>query len=322
VRRRHPEVVRIALSDRPDQQAALKLTGIAHQFLTDPCGPDELADVVERAVVLRRRLRSPALVELVSGLRSLPSMPTLHTEVVHLVMSPDSSLADIGKVISQDPGMSAKVLQLVNSAFFGLRQRITDPTLAVRLLGTNTLITLVLGVHIFTQGQASRGNRDDMDRLFHRAVVAAAASREIAHAERLGRDGMSDHHLAGMLHDIGKLVLATNFPDEFAGVSEAPDPLDAERRQFGATHEDVGAYLLGLWGLPDPIVEAAAFHHRPGDSPRRTLSPLTVVHLVSAVVDATPGRLPAIDTTYLGEVGIGHNVDAWMASVEGALGGG
>ncbi len=320
VRRRHPEIVRIVLTGATDQQASLKLSGIAHQFLTRPCPARQLRDVIERAALLRQQLRSPALIELVSSLRTLPTMPALHTEVVRLVMTPDSSLAEIGSVISRDPGMSAKVIQLVNSSFFGLRRRITDPAQAVTLLGINTVVALVLGVHLFSQMQSPRGRTAEMHELYRHALVSASASREIAHSEGLGRDAVSDFYLAGMLHDAGKLVLAANYPDEYAAVRESTNPLAAELDAFGATHCDVGAYLLGLWGLPDPIVEAAAFHHHPANAPGRQLTPLAVVHAVNASVRAHPDGRPDIDTDYLRAVGAISHLDTWIAAVDAALG--
>ncbi len=317
-RRSHPETVRIVVAGKTDQQASLKLTGIAHHFLTRPYPPQQLLDVIDRAVVLRERLRSPALIELVSGMRTLPSMPALHSKVVSLVMSPNSSLAQIGDVIARDPGMSAEVLQLVNSAFFGLRRRITDPSQAVTLLGINTVIALVLGVHIFSQMQAPKGRHEEMDALYRHALVAASASREIAHAEGQNRDSVSDFYLAGMLHDAGRLVLATNYLDEYAATLESADPLLAEVERFGASHQDVGAYLLGLWGLPDPIVEAAAFHHHPAFAPGREFTPLAVIHAVSALMEAPEDERPHLDSAYLNEVGVGTHIDGWIGAVESA----
>jgi HD-like signal output (HDOD) protein len=127
---------------------------------------------------------------------------------------------------------------------------------------------------------------------------------------------MSDFYLAGMLHDVGHLILATSDPDAYRG-GELPS-LDAEYDRHGVSHQEVGAYLLGLWGLPDPIVEAAAFHHAPRESSGRIMGPLTAVHVASAVV-ADESAEPVLDHSYLSAVGVGDRMDAWIGVCEDAL---
>jgi HD-like signal output (HDOD) protein len=131
---------------------------------------------------------------------------------------------------------------------------------------------------------------------------------------------LADFHLAGMLHDIGKLVLAANDVTLLVEAEAAPDPLQAEQALFGATHQDVGGYLLELWGLPDSIVEAAAFHHTPSAAPPGHLGPLPAVHAASAIADARrTGADPAVDAHFLAGAGLLGSIDAWFAAAEVAF---
>jgi len=130
VQKRYPAVVRIALSGQCDREVVLRSTGATHQFLTKPCDADTLKAVVDRSCVLRDTLSDLELRELVSGIASLPSLPSLYIEIIEELRSPNSSLADIGKIISKDIGMTSKLMQLVNSAFFGVPQRISHPVQA------------------------------------------------------------------------------------------------------------------------------------------------------------------------------------------------
>ena len=310
VKEKHPDMVRFVLSGHTDLESSLRMTGLAHQFLAKPCDPEHLKLVVTRASLLREKLRSESLLKLVSGISALPSRPEVVAELMTLVEPPNSALSEIGAVIARDPGMTAKVLQLVNSSFFGLRRRVTDPVQAVSFVGLDNLVALVLGDHLFTELDAVSEAGVDVAAMHDLTTAVAVGARAIAAAEGLDREIHPEYFLAGMLHDAGQLVMAANFPDRYRNVlaSEGP-PLDAERAEFGATHEDVGAYLIGLWGLPDTVVEAAAFHHDPSPTPASGLTPVTAVHVARAAVT---GDESALDWDYLRGIGVEDRVSDWM----------
>jgi putative nucleotidyltransferase with HDIG domain len=317
-KRRRSRTARIVLTPADRHQLGFHLTGLAHQVLPHSVPGEDLAAVVESTMALRRRLADPALQEFVGGLERLPSMPDLYTEVVRLAGDPDSTLAEIGAVVAKDVAMTTKVLQLINSAFFGLRHRITDARQAVTLLGIDTIAALVLSVGVF---EAIRSPRviPVAERVQQHSWSVAAAARQIATDDRRPRHELADFQLAGMLHDIGKLLLASADPDRFAEAEAADEPLTAERELFGAAHPEVGAYLLGLWGLPDPIVEAAAYHHDPSAAAGWTAGPLAAVHVVAAVARSAPDEAPDIDAAYLSRIGILGRIDTWITAAENVL---
>jgi HD-like signal output (HDOD) protein len=322
----HPQIVRIVLSGHSDQQLVMSSVGPAHQYLSKPCDPELLKQTVSRACGLRDLLSNATLTLLVSQMQSLPSLPSIYMQLMKEVEAPDPSIKTIGEIIRRDPGMTAKILQMVNSAFFGLRRHISDPGDAVNLLGLDIVKSLVLSVHIFSQFSPRIPGFSLADLWDHNSAVGNLA-KKIAKMEQQAPQLMDDSFAAGLLHECGKLILASRLPKEYAQMLSLTNEdglpvIDAEREVFGATHPEVGAYLLGLWGLPDSIVEAVAFHHSPSQCAADTFSPLTAVHIADylmdesscAVSNAPPGE--ALDSIYVARLGIEGRMDSWRALKE------
>lgn len=317
VMKRHPQVVRIVLSGQADEEATLRTVGPAHQFLSKPCDAETIKSTVARAIALRGHLSSSGLKSLISGLESLPSLPTLYQQILSALQSPKTSVTDVGKLIAQDVGMTAKVLQLVNSSFFGLPRHISSPVEAAVLLGIGTLKALVLSVGIFSQCNPSGEGSSLLDSLQNHSLAVSRCARRIAEAEKRDDAFCDDCYLAGLLHDVGKLVFLRSFPAaylEIAKWAEAHDQPSGnlEQEAFGGTHGEVGAYLLGLWGFADHVVEAVAYHHSPSRCVARAFNPLTVVHASDAFAQ-TRGSSPLemIDSEYLDSIGFLHRINAW-----------
>lgn len=324
VRGSHPQIVRIVLSGHSDQEMILSSVGPAHQYLSKPCDPELLKETVSRACTLRDLLTNEKLTLLVSQMQSLPSLPSLYMEVMKQLELPDPSIKKIGAIVSKDPGMTAKILQMVNSAFFGLRRHISNPADAVGLLGLDIVKALVLSVHVFSQFSPTRIPGFSLEDLWEHNMAVATLAKQIARAEKQPPQVVDDSFTAGLLHECGKLVLAARLPTEYgemltlAGTEQLP-MAEAERRVFGATYQEVGAYLLGLWGLPDSIVEAVAFHQSPSQSPRNAFSPLTAVH-VADFLSGESNRASArnaenveVDLVYLARLGLKDRMDSWKA---------
>ena len=288
VQRRYPRVVRIILSGHCDQQLIFESISATHQFLAKPCETEQLKATIQRACALRRLLKDDSLRTLVAGIQTVPSLPTILAEVKKEAESESCSLKAIGHIIAKDVGMTAKILQLVNSAFFGVRGKVSAVEQAVSFLGLDTIQALILTVHIFSQFRMQCASALHIDRLWAESLETGALARELAKAEGRAPIEIEQANTAGFLHDVGILVLAANFGDRYSGVlaeasSKGRAVWEVEQSEFGTTHAEVGAYLLGLWGLSDPIVEAVAYHHRPGDCPGEIFSPLTAVHVANVL---------------------------------------
>jgi HD-like signal output (HDOD) protein len=267
VRERFPDVVRIVLSDSSDRETVLRSTAkTAHQYLTKPCDTVVLRSALEGACGLRNWLRNESIKKVVSRMDSIPSIPSLYNEIMFELSRKDVSVPKIANIISKDVGMSAKVLQVVNSAFFCLRQRITNIAQAVNLLGYDLVRSLVFSLQVFSQFVLSRGSGLNLGQVWMHSFRVGLFSKAITEAETDDRSLIDDAFMAGMLHDMGKLILATNFPDEWNTARRLCDEenislIEAENRVLSATHYEAGGYFTCLWGLPDAIVRAVSFHH-------------------------------------------------------------
>ena len=328
VRQRFPQVVRIVLSGQSDKELIYQSIAATHQYLDKPCESELLKATVLRACALRDLLGSDSLRQLVTGMHQIPSQPTLYADIRKEAESKTASIRAIGAIISKDMGMTAKILQLVNSAYFGLRGSVSTAEQAVNLLGLDTVQALVLTVHVFSQFTSIHGSGFNIDRLWEASMETGALARAIAKAEQVPALMIEQAYTAGLLHDVGQLVFAANAQARYEATlktaREKGLPMwEVECVEFGASHADVGAYLLGLWGLSDPIVEAVAFHHRPADCVGNSFSPLAAVH-VANVLQEELSRQPAgdvpfqIDSTYLNTLHMTDRLPHWR-EVTGAV---
>lgn len=321
VMKTQPQVVRIILSGQSDQEAVLRSVGPAHQFLSKPCDADLLKTTIARACTLRDLLANGPLQKLISRMETLPSLPALYAQVLEAVQAPDASVRAVGEIIACDVGMTAKILQLVNSAFFGLPRRVSDPTQAVSLIGLDTVQSLVLSVHVFSQWDQQKLPSVFLEALWRHSLTVGKFAKKIASTQYRDRRLLDDAFTAGLLHDAGKLALVANLGPAYRetlamAVKEQIPLAEAEREMLGATHAEVGAYLLGLWGLPDSIVEALAYHHSPAYSRREEFSALTAVHVANCLehearLENRASPASVVDQTYLTRLGLEDQMPVW-----------
>lgn len=317
VRKRHPHVTRLILSGHSDMEMILKSVETTHQFLAKPCDAETLKDTVERTCMLQGLLQDENLSKVISRISTLPSLPSLYIEITQEVESPDASIAKVGEIIDRDVGMTAKILQLVNSAFFGLRHHVSTPSQAASLLGLDVIRSLVLATEVFSSFKGAASGID-IGAMWAHCYHVSTLAKKIAQEE--GADAKSCDHalMAGMLHDVGRLILANYLPDEYAAVTpcmeEKSIPVwEAERTIFNCTHMEVGGYLLGLWGLPNPIVEAVVYHHNPSKGSSDGFTPLTAVHTANALIR---GEAEPLDREYLDQIGQLERLSKWETLYE------
>jgi HD-like signal output (HDOD) protein len=329
VMQRYPQITRIVMCWQNDKPRLNTVFGIAHQYLYKPCDARALRDVLNGNLSRSDLLTNNKLKQLISQLRSVPSLPTLYAELMQEMRSADASMDKAGQIIERDPGMSAKILQLVNSAFFGLRRHVSSPEEAVCYLGIETVKALVLTLQIFSKFDISRLQGCQLESLWNHSWATGVLSRHICSVEDTDKE-IADHAFtAGLLHDVGKLVLVANLPVQYRAACLLAKQkklllCEAETEVFEANHAEVGGFLLNLWGLPDPVVDAVAFHHAPSWSTGDVFTPLTAVH-TSDVLDhdhetgASPYLNNQIDLNYLARMGLVERFAVWQASCWDAL---
>ena len=282
---RWPATIRIVLSGHVQEEQSARLLTSAHQFLSKPCTAQQLENVIDRCINLHQMLADPRLRDVVGRVKKLPTIPTAFARLTALINDEDVCINKIASAVSADPAIAAKVLQMVNSSFFRLGRRISRIDQAVSYLGLIAIRNLVLSVEVFS------GWRMDLDlpgfspeRLQARAQRVAAAAWALTQGTPIADDAL----LAGLLHKIGYWVLLQECPKEVERAVEMARtqsiPLHvAERELIGASHAEVGAYLLGLWGLPHPVVEAVAFQHAPSQVAHSQFDVLTALVLAESL---------------------------------------
>ncbi len=318
---KHPEVTRIVLSGHAELAIALRVVPVAHQFLSKPCDPGLLENVVERALNLHALINNDAIHSIVSRVDSLPALPRVYSELVNALSDEMASLEVVANILKQDMAMCAKILQIVNSAFFRRSRSITAIEDAVAYLGSNTVKQLVLAVEVFgadTPRKPPGGISMDVLQQ-HSLLVASIASKMFKDKQR-----KEDAYAAALLHDIGKLLLITEMPQQVEEVAATMretgvSMCSAEQQLFGVTHAEIGGYLLELWGLPYPVVEAVANHHAPNRVAQRDFDILAAVHIANILaneqmgplVTGTSGESADLNLDYVNTLGVGDELETW-----------
>jgi len=320
-----PDIIRIILSGHSDEDMIIRSADTAHQFITKPCDAITLKGTLLRAFELSNFLGEGKLHTFMTGLKHLPSIPDSYRNIREKLRSPDTSLKEIGDLISTDPAMTAKILQLVNSAFFGLGRHVSDAKEAATLIGFDALKALVLSIGIFTQFDQKqiKDSTFHIDDLLNHSLAVARLSERIAQAEGADKTMADDCFLAGMLHNIGLLILEQNLSEGIVKVKSMVKEKDmdwsqAEKEVFGTSHGPIGAYLLGLWALPNPVVEAVAFHNWPSLSSCDHFGPLCVVHVANKLLNQNSvfgnkmsSKKNNIDHEFLTRIGMEDRLEIW-----------
>ncbi len=323
VKNMYPDTVRIILSGEPDVGMSLQSVSVSHRFLNKPCDPEVLKSTILRTCRLSDFIRNDSMKKTLTQIDSLPSMPSIYLQITEELQSRDASIQKVGKIISQDVALTSKILQLVNSAYFSLPRHISSPEHAAILLGLDIIKSLVLVAHVFRKFDLIDMPGNFMESLWSHNLMTGNTAKAISKEELMDQKIIDNSFIAGLLHDCGKLILASNFPDEYRKIiiksNEMCGPLWAvEDEVFGITHAEVGAYLMELWGLPSPIIEAIAFHHAPSIYGDDCFSPLTAVHIANALEHMGPESDQAVfeppcDLDYLAGLKLDNRLHSWMA---------
>lgn len=285
VQKKYPQILRFVLSGNANDVNSVKAAFFVHQVFPKPCPMDQLFNRVEDACKLKDKLNNPNLIRLVTSIHSLPSRPKLFNKLLAELYLDEPNLKVISEIISKEPSMSAKALQLVNSAFFGLSSKITDIDQAVRLLGINTITALVFSSQIFAEYENSEFMPESINNLWDHSIHVSQFAYQIAEKLALSKQQRENAQVSGLLHDIGKL-LGLRIPMYYEQFIEKQGYLSVEDeyREFGTSHAELGAYLLGIWGLPLSIVESVLLHHNPENMLSKECNSLTALHLANGLV--------------------------------------
>jgi HD-like signal output (HDOD) protein len=327
----HPDSVRIVLSGAASDETLVRAAAVAHRLVAKPCATEDLVRVIERACSLHETAARVQLRRTATGASELPCAPRVYAELDRLLSDPEADSRAAAGVVADDMALSSKLLQLANSSVFGCRSPVNGVRQAVSMVGLKTLRALVLSAGAFL-ALADGADRPvagfTIDRLQRRSSQVARVARVVGG----GTVDADDAFSAGMLLDVGLLVLATQERAHFAGLvatatADGRTLIDVEREHGDVTHADVGAHLLALWGLPPAVVEAVAHHGDPAAIPSPVLDVASTAHIADAIVDTLApdpllghGGLAALGDAYLDALGVRDRVDGWLTASAEALG--
>ena len=289
VQRTYPETIRFVLSGQTDQTELLQNIGCIHQFLQKPCDPDQLIHAISRTHTLISSVESGKLREVVAGIQSLPVISQVHTRLVDAMNSENSNADTAAEIVEEDIGLSVKILQLVNSAFFGMPRQTVSVKDAIVLIGMNNLLNLVMSAHIFdTLGQDIMSKKIIAD-LWAKSTNIGAMAKKYAKDADQPKDIYNTVCLAGVLSHIGRAIVARTMPNKFKEIlwdveRKGCSIREREIEVLGTSQENVGAYALGIWGFSDSIIETVAMQETPTLSMVKDRShPLFWVHLARSL---------------------------------------
>lgn len=327
-----PQSVRFILSGNLNSETLAKAGAVAHQIVGKPCDPHHLRALLTRAFALENRLPECPLKDTLFQMCGLPSVPLVYWDLQNEMNSPDPSIERVGQIIEKDPSMSAKVLQVANSASANTSRRISNIIDAVAMLGVENIRSFILMAGIFETADQSRMPEGfSLEKLWEHGMRVGEFAKRITALETDDKHLVDDAYTAGLLHDIGLLILATKMPDPFAETLRLTSEsgmslLKAEKQVFGATHAEIGGFLLDLWGLPEAIVEAIAYHLYPSATPDRAyevidedaspFTTITAVHVANYLCEDQDIMVQdmakaEIDNVHLDEIGKSDRLEAW-----------
>lgn len=303
VRSRHPRLARIILSGQSDRDTIVRATSTAHQFLSKPCSSEDLRTTIDRCIRLTELLPDPDLRGRIAALNGLPSVPGSLEDLRREIASA-TSVDGAAQRIAADPGLAAKITQVTATSFFGMSRGVLSPIEAARRLGTDVLKALDLAGHLPPAGDGAFPWMAWAGHARRTAVLASAFAAQAA--PQLAQAA----EVTGMLHDCGRAALASAFGAGGSALANIDEGhlCAAEQQAFGCTHAQAGSFLLALWGLPDPVVDAVADHHRQGRQPTQMLS--AIIHAADALERDPQGG--ALDPGILDAAGLSGLTAEWQ----------
>lgn len=318
---RQPEALRIIRCEAEKKNKVPAVAGSPPLVISKQADAETLASSILRNFRLNKWMAKPEVKALLARMRQLPSLPTLYSQVLAELNSPDGSMDVVAQTIAKDPVMTAKILQVVNSAFFSLPRQIVEPVEAVMYLGAERTKSLILLAKVFSQFDKAKCPSFSVEELWRHSMQTGTFAMSIAKEESKDPALIDLAFTAGLLHDIGKLLLAANVPETYGPALEQADrrkisAREVELEAFGATHADLGACLLATWGLPVPLLDAIAWHHNPREAYDTRFSVTTAVHIANALYyekngDLTRGHASKIDPKYLFQIGMSERPNRW-----------
>lgn len=314
----YPSTARIVVSGFADELTSAKCLMVAHRYFTKPFNPTSLTEVITSLCDARTFAANDRIREYVGRIDAIPTLSKTYLELTKALRSNALSLHEISAIIEQDLALTAKVLQTVNSVRFAPARRMRTVFEAVQLIGFEIVRALVLSIQVFEFCQNTA--RTELFRtVWGHSLRTAIRAKRLAEYQDLSVELCDETFLLGLLHDIGKVVLAASCPDDYQKLwaihrDQSAALIDAESRVFGADHAHVGAFLLRLWGLPEEVAMAVQMHHSIGAAEINEFTPLFALHLAQELSPHREGA--SLDRGLIQRLNLEDRLTAWRSIVD------
>ncbi|MCI0533890.1 MAG: HDOD domain-containing protein [Verrucomicrobiales bacterium] len=322
---RQPGILRFLHTAEPSQELVMRCVWNSHRLFTETLTAEAVWGAIQRALEVEIWLANENTRKLVTRLRTFPILPTLYFKLLKELSSTDTSIETLATLIEQDLAISTKVIQVVNSSLYGVQRQVSDLKEAVQLLGFEAVKSLVLAIQVVASEDKVKPLYETIGDVWHHSLAVAALARQLATQFNPNDTALANEaYTAGLLHDLGKLVLESNLGETYRDAlihaqKQRIPAVQAEAEFLGATHAETGAHLAALWGLPRRVVQAIALHHAPAQANEKTFSPLTAVHIANNLEHETqtdgPPRTSDLDPSYVAQLGQKKVVEHWRITL-------
>jgi putative nucleotidyltransferase with HDIG domain len=320
---KRPGTIRFLLAYEADLAlVAAKVSG-PHEILPKPVEPASLKSRMESKLAPTDAKCDQGGSDPSTDTSASPAVPAVYSEVLKALDLPGVTKNQVGEIIAGDAALTSELLKLTNSSYLGLACDPTGPVEAVESLGLEAVKALVMALRFLAEHSQLKPGYLSLEKLWQHSINVAQLARDLMLFETKDRVLASEALVAGLLHDLGKVVLASNFDDLYGRVHslarKQPVALwDVEKEMFGASHGEIGACLVGMWNMPSSVVEAAAFHHEPPLGEHQDLTPLAAVHVANVLEHqfrpSDEFRVaPVISAPFLNEIGLLQRLPFWRA---------
>ncbi|RKX22369.1 MAG: hypothetical protein DRP35_02065 [Candidatus Zixiibacteriota bacterium] len=325
----YPDIIRFFILNENQHDLIIQTVGLVHQYFIDPVESNYIYKSLNNSLKLKSKLHNKVVKDRLNSIKSLPSPPKIYNQIISELQSDEPSILNISQIINKDIAITTKLLQLVNSAFFGLKIRLENLQQVISYLGLDTVKSIVFSTGLFGQFNSPQIGNISIESIYNRSVNTGAKARLIAHTFGLNKKVTDNALLAGLLHNVGDLLMLAEFRDELKksivlAKEKSIKSNDAIEEVIGTNASTLGAYLLSLWGLPDSIVESVALHDCPTECPHPTLNTLAAVHLGYALESDENNNVvnddnSLIDINYVDQLGIKNQIASLRGFTAGAV---
>jgi HD-like signal output (HDOD) protein/CheY-like chemotaxis protein len=328
---RYPMTVRLILSGLTDEASLKSALQVAHQYLSKPCSAETLRETISQVFKIQFCLDNFRIAKTLGDASQLPSLPSIYHELNAAIGDEKTTVKDLAKIFSRDMVLTAKLLHLINSPYFGMNRVISNLEEAINLIGIKKLNNLVVSVHVKSAFPVTDPKVESyMEYLWKEAGRVSELARLISLAENQDEDRPDQAFLGGLLHNMGLLIFLSQGGEKLksllshvAGTSQPVTEL--ETAIYGFTRSEAAAYVLSLWKIPPRIIEAIMLQNSPNETDYDGMNALTAVHVAACLLK--PQKLKGtdrlfdmtLDEHYLKRINKLNRLPVWQESAEKVL---